>query len=121
MNQTSRTMTALPDPSAFQGASFDYVIIGAGSAGCVLARRLGEDPATRILVLEAGGSERSVIVSMPAALTLPMNTRRYNWGMQTEPEPGLNGRQINLPRGKGLGGGVVDQRHVLCARQPDGL
>jgi choline dehydrogenase len=84
--------------------SYDYIIIGAGSAGCVLARRLCEDPATRVLVLEAGGSERSVIVSMPAALTIPMNTRRYNWGMQTEPEPGLNGRQINLPRGKGLGG-----------------
>ena len=82
----------------------DYVIIGAGSAGSVLARRLSEDPGVRVLVLEAGGSDRSVIVAMPAALTMPMNTRRFNWGMTTEPEPGLNGRRINLPRGKGMGG-----------------
>jgi len=83
---------------------YDYIIIGAGSAGCVLAYRLGEDPDTRILVLEAGGSDKALIVSMPTALTLPMNTKRFNWGMQTEPEPGLDGRVLNLPRGKGLGG-----------------
>ena len=97
-------MTDVTQSKATKGETFDYVIIGAGSAGSVLARRLGEDAGTRILVLEAGGSERSLIVSMPAALTIPMNTRRYNWGMLTEPEPGLNGRQINLPRGKGMGG-----------------
>lgn len=83
---------------------FDFVIVGAGSAGCVLANRLGEDPSVRILVLEAGGSERSVIVDMPAALSIPMNTARFNWGMSTEPEPALGGREVNLPRGKGLGG-----------------
>lgn len=83
---------------------FDYVIVGAGSAGCVLANRLGEDPALRILVLEAGGSERAVIVDMPAALSIPMNTKRFNWGMKTEPEPALGGREVNLPRGRGLGG-----------------
>lgn len=84
--------------------TYDYVIAGAGSAGCVLANRLGEDPSLRILVLEAGGSEKAVIVDMPAALSIPMNTRRFNWGMRTEPEPGLDGREVNLPRGKGLGG-----------------
>lgn len=84
--------------------SYDYIIAGAGSAGSVLANRLGEDPSLRILVLEAGGSERAVIVDMPAALSIPMNTRRFNWGMRTEPEPGLDGREVNLPRGKGLGG-----------------
>lgn len=83
---------------------FDYVIIGAGSAGCVLANRLGEDPKARILVLEAGGSDKSLYVEMPTALSIPMNTKRFNWGMQTEPEPGLDGRVMNLPRGKGLGG-----------------
>ena len=88
----------LPDPS------YDYVIVGAGSAGSVLARRLCEDAGVSVLVLEAGGSDRSIIVAMPAALTMPMNTQRFNWGMSTEPEPGLNGRQINLPRGKGMGG-----------------
>ncbi len=88
-----------------QGAgNFDYVIIGAGSAGCVLAYRLGEDPSVRILVLEAGGSEKSVIVDMPSALSIPMNKARFNWGMKTEPEPALGGREVNLPRGKGLGG-----------------
>ena len=84
--------------------TYDYVIIGAGSAGSVLARRLSEDAGVSVLVLEAGGSDLSVIVAMPAALTMPMNTKRFNWGMVTEPEPGLNGRCINLPRGKGMGG-----------------
>ena len=84
--------------------SYDYIIIGAGSAGSVLALRLAEDPKARILVLEAGGDDRAVIVEMPSALTIPMNTRRFNWGMETEPEPGLDGRRVNLPRGKGLGG-----------------
>lgn len=84
--------------------TYDYVVIGAGSAGCVMAARLGEDAAARILVLEAGGSDRSIFVQMPTAFSIPMNTRRFNWGMSTEPEPGLGGRVMNLPRGKGLGG-----------------
>jgi len=84
--------------------SYDFIVIGAGSAGCVLANRLSEDPKVRILVLEAGGSDKSLLVSMPAALSIPMNTERFNWGMKTEPEPGLGGRSVNLPRGKGLGG-----------------
>lgn len=84
--------------------TYDFVIIGAGSAGSVLARRLSEDAGVSVLVLEAGGSDRSVIVAMPSALTMPMNTRRFNWGMVTEPEPGLQGRRINLPRGRGMGG-----------------
>ena len=91
-------------PGQATGETYDYIIIGAGSAGCVLASRLTEDAAVRVLVLEAGGSDRAMIVAMPAALTMPMNTKRFNWGMRTEPEPGLGGRQINLPRGKGMGG-----------------
>jgi len=83
---------------------YDYIIVGAGSAGSVLANRLGEDPAARILVIEAGGSEKSIFVDMPAALSIPMNTARFNWGMKTEAEPYLGGREVNLPRGKGLGG-----------------
>ena len=83
---------------------FDYIIVGAGSAGCVLANRLGADGRTRILVLEAGGSDRATIVRMPSALSIPMNTKRFNWGFVTEPEPHLDGRVMNLPRGKGLGG-----------------
>lgn len=83
---------------------YDWIIIGAGSAGSVLAHRLGEDPGARILVLEAGGSDRAITVAMPAALSIPMNSARFNWGMKTEPEPGLDGREVNLPRGKGMGG-----------------
>ncbi|PNA00907.1 MULTISPECIES: choline dehydrogenase [unclassified Pseudomonas] len=90
--------------SAHDEGRYDYIIVGAGAAGCVLANRLGENPGVQILVIEAGGSDNSVIVSMPAALSIPMNTKRFNWGMKTEPEPGLDGRQVNLPRGKGLGG-----------------
>ncbi|GAB5435633.1 choline dehydrogenase [Falsiruegeria mediterranea] len=83
---------------------YDYIIVGAGSAGCVLAYRLGKDTRKRILVIEAGGDDRATIVRMPSALSIPMNTRRFNWGFVTEPEPYLDGRVMNLPRGKGLGG-----------------
>ncbi len=85
-------------------ASFDYVIVGAGSAGCVLANRLSEDAATRVLLLEAGGSDRSIFIQMPTALSIPMNMPRYNWGFETEPEPFMNGRRLDCPRGKVLGG-----------------
>ena len=83
---------------------YDYIIVGAGSAGCVLANRLGENPKNSILLLEAGGSNNSILIKMPSALSIPMNTKRFNWGMITEPEPGMNHRNVNLPRGKGLGG-----------------
>ena len=65
----------------------EYLIVGAGSAGCVLAARLSEDPSVNVVLLEAGGSDRSIIVQMPSALSMPMNTRRFNWGFQTEAEP----------------------------------
>lgn len=83
---------------------YDYIIVGAGSAGCVLANRLTEDPSVSVLVLEYGGSDRSIIIQMPSAFSLPMNTRKYNWKYQTAPEPHLNGRQLHCPRGKVLGG-----------------
>jgi len=84
--------------------SYDYVIVGAGSAGCVLADRLSADGTSRVLLLEFGGSDRSIFIQMPAALAYPMNTRRWNWGYESEPEPQLNNRRLNCPRGKGLGG-----------------
>ncbi|MCS0497616.1 choline dehydrogenase [Ancylobacter sp. MQZ15Z-1] len=84
--------------------SFDYVIIGAGSAGCVLADRLSADGSRRVLVLEYGGSDRSIFIQMPSALSIPMNMKKYNWMYETEPEPGLGGRRLHCPRGKVLGG-----------------
>ena len=83
---------------------FDYIIIGAGSAGCVLADRLSEDGRNSVLVLEYGGSDRSIYIQMPTALAIPMNMPRYNWGYSSEPEPHLGGRVIATPRGKVLGG-----------------
>jgi choline dehydrogenase len=84
--------------------SFDFVIIGAGSAGCVLANRLSEDGRNSVLLLEYGGSDRSIFIQMPAALSIPMNNPRYEWGFRTEPEPQLNNRVLRTPRGKVLGG-----------------
>ncbi|WP_420382284.1 choline dehydrogenase [Novosphingobium sp.] len=84
--------------------AYDYIIVGAGSAGCVLASRLTEDGHNRVLLLESGGSDRSLYIQMPAALAIPMNTKRWNWGYESEPEPHLNNRRLNCPRGKGLGG-----------------
>ncbi|OYY69040.1 MAG: choline dehydrogenase [Sphingomonadales bacterium 28-55-16] len=82
----------------------DYIIVGAGSAGCVLADRLSADGKHQVVLLEYGGSDRSIFIQMPAALAYPMNTKRWNWGYESEPEPHLNGRRLNCPRGKGLGG-----------------
>jgi len=87
-----------------QAGEFDYVIVGAGSAGCVLADRLTEDGQGTVLLLEYGGSDRSIFIQMPSALAIPMNTKRYNWGYHSEAEPGLGGRSLHTPRGKVLGG-----------------
>ena len=84
--------------------AFDYIIIGAGSAGCVLAGRLTENGRSSVLLLEYGGSDRSIFIQMPAALSIPMNSKAYNWGYRSEPEPHLGGRRIACPRGKVLGG-----------------
>ncbi len=84
--------------------TFDTVIVGAGSAGCVLANRLSAGGTRRVLVLEYGGSDRSIFIQMPSALSIPMNMPKYNWFYHTEPEPHLGGRSMHTPRGKVLGG-----------------
>ncbi len=98
---------------------FDYVVVGAGSAGCVLANRLTEDSATSVLLLEGGGSDRSVLVKMPAAFPLLSQSKRFNWHHVTEPEPYADNRRIACPRGKALGGsssinGMVYVRGHAC-------
>ncbi len=81
----------------------DYVIVGAGSAGCVLANRLSEDPSVEVLLIEAGGSDRHPNVKIPAAFAKQFKSKR-DWDLNTDPEPHCNGRSLYMPRGKGLGG-----------------
>lgn len=85
-------------------AEFDYVIVGAGSAGCVLANRLSADPSSRVLLIEAGGRDRNPLLRVPILTGHWLRGRRYNWRYETEPQPGLDGRRIAWPRGKVLGG-----------------
>lgn len=84
--------------------SYDYVIVGAGSAGCVLANRLSESGEHSVLLIETGGSDKSIFIQMPTALSIPMNTEKYAWQYETEPEPFLDERKMHCPRGKVLGG-----------------
>ena len=84
-------------------AAADYVIIGAGSAGCAMAYRLAE-AGKKVLVIEHGGTDAGPFIQMPAALSYPMNMAMYDWGFHTEPEPHLGGRQLATPRGKVIGG-----------------
>ncbi len=98
---------------------YDYIIVGSGSAGSVLAHRVSEDPGSRVLVLEQGGSDRGPLIQMPAALSYPMNMALYDWGYASEPEPHLGGRRLACPRGKVIGGsssinGMVYVRGHAC-------
>src|SRR3954462_8771916 len=84
--------------------AYDYIIVGAGSAGCVLANRLTASGRYKVLLLEAGGAARNIWIHVPLRYGKPFQGARVNWMHQTEPEPELGGRQVIAPRGKVLGG-----------------
>ncbi|MEM0984966.1 MAG: choline dehydrogenase [Pseudomonadota bacterium] len=102
------------------GKAYDYIICGAGSAGCVLAARLSEDPSVKVLLLEAGGKNNGLLVKMPAGVGgIIFEKNAYNWGFHTEPEPHLDNRKIWWPRGKGLGGSSAINGMIYTRGHPN--
>src|SRR3984893_10961174 len=97
----------------------DYVIIGAGSAGCVLAKRLSTDPATRGILLEAGGRDWEPLIHIPAGYMKLMDHPTLTWGFKAEPDPGVNGRAILYPRGRVLGGSSSINGMIYVRGQPE--
>jgi choline dehydrogenase len=87
-----------------ESSEYDFIVVGAGTTGCVIASRLSEDPSNTVLLVEAGGRDSSPIVQMPAALPFAYQSKRLGWGYGSGPEPHLDGRKIDEKRGKVIGG-----------------
>lgn len=98
--------------------SFDYVIIGGGTAACILANRLSADGKNTVLMLEAGGEPKSKWINIPAGFTKLLNDPVYNWRFETQPEENVHGRTIAIPRGKGLGGSTLINGMIYVQGQP---
>ena len=99
----------------------DYVIVGGGSAGCVLAARLSENPSVTVTLLEAGGEDRNPLIHIPAGYIHTMVNPAINWMFQSEPEASSGNRPIAFPRGKVLGGSSAINRDALCQGTGGGL